>query len=459
MKKVVLFLFIATIFIVPSIFALSINVQTSTKDAVLIKDITTPANFSLQITNLGTADSIQFFNLLGFLTYPRNPVSFNAGETKNIQFAIYPRSDLSYTGYYIFNYFAQGQLGDQSPQSLSFKIINLKDAFQVGASEIDPQSESITIYIKNLVNYQFDNVSAKFNSPFFILNQQFSLAPYEQKQFTVNLNKDDFKNLLAGFYTLSAFISANGGSANVQGSIDFSQKNILNVSETKQGFLIFTDTIQKANEGNVIAGSQTTIKKDIISRIFTTFNPTPDSAERRGLLVTYSWENQIQPGSTLTIVARTNWLLPLFIVIFIAIVVFLVIQFSKTALSLRKSVSYLRAKGGEFALRITITVTARKFVEKVTVFDRLPFVAKLYDKFGAEKPTKVDEKNRRLEWHFERLVPGETRVLSYIIYSKVGVLGRFALPTTRAVYQREGRVHEAESNQAFLITEQSKRED
>ena len=55
----------------------------------------------------------------------------------------------------------------------------------------------------------------------------------------------------------------------------------------------------------------------------------------------------------------------------------------------------MRAKGGEFALKVTV-VTARKFIEKVTIVDRLPFVAKLYEKFGAEKPSRIDEKNRRL---------------------------------------------------------------
>jgi cytochrome c-type biogenesis protein CcmH/NrfF len=299
-------------------------------------------------------------------------------------------------------------------------------------------------------------MTVKFLSPFFALNQNFSLGPYEQKQFAINLNRDDFKNLLAGFYTLVAQVNMNGSNASVEGSIDFSKQNILNVSENTYGFLITTDVIQKVNKGNVIADSQTTLKKDIISRIFTTFSQTPDSADREGFFVTYTWNNQIQPGDTLTITARTNWLLPLFIILFIVAIVILVTQYSKTSLNLRKSVSYMRAKGGEFALRVTVVVTARKFVERVTVFDRLPFVAKLYEKFGAEKPTKIDEKNRRLEWHFDRLAAGETRILSYIIYSKVGVLGRFALPTARAVYQREGKVHESESNQAFLVTEQSK---
>jgi hypothetical protein len=49
--------------------------------------------------------------------------------------------------------------------------------------------------------------------------------------------------------------------------------------------------------------------------------------------------------------------------------------------------------------------------------------------------------------------PGERRVFSYIIYSKIGVLGKFALPSVTAVYEKEGKVKEAQSNQAFFMLE------
>jgi len=49
------------------------------------------------------------------------------------------------------------------------------------------------------------------------------------------------------------------------------------------------------------------------------------------------------------------------------------------------------------------------------------------------------------------------RTLTYIIYSKVGVLGKFALPTATAVYEKDGEIHETESNKAFFIAEQLKK--
>ena len=76
-----------------------------------------------------------------------------------------------------------------------------------------------------------------------------------------------------------------------------------------------------------------------------------------------------------------------------------------------------------------------------------------------DKPSKVEEHKRLVEWNFDKLEAGETRILSYIIYSKIGVMGKFALPSTIAVYEREGEIKETESNKAFFISEQRKGEE
>ena len=130
----------------------------------------------------------------------------------------------------------------------------------------------------------------------------------------------------------------------------------------------------------------------------------------------------MKPGDQLQIAVTTNWILPLLAILLTVAIVILAKQFSKTNLSLKKKVSFVRAKGGEFALKVSVIVNARKFVERVNVIDRLPPLVKLHGKFGGEMPRKVDEGNRRIEWHFDKLQEGETRILSYIIYSKVGVL-------------------------------------
>ncbi|VVB82669.1 Uncharacterised protein [uncultured archaeon] len=337
---------------------------------------------------------------------------------------------------------------------LMVNVVELKDAFGVGAEEFDPASNNVTVYLENLISFNFENIGVKLKSPFFNIDKTISLGPYQRQSFEITLNKDDFKSLMAGFYTINAEITAGPQKANVEGTMQFSEKNIVTSTQDEYGVIVDTKRITKTNEGNVVSTSSTVLKKNVISRLFTTFSPEPDVVERQGLTIFYTWEKQLKPGESLNITVKTNWLLPLLAALLIIAIVILVKQFSRTNLALKKKVTFVRAKGGEFALKVSVIATARRYVEKVNVIDRLPMLVKLHEKFGGEMPKRVDEKARRIEWYFEKLQPGESRILSYIIYSKVGVLGKFALPTTTAIYERDGEVHEAESNHAFFIAEQ-----
>lgn len=454
MKKSVLIIALAIIFILPMISALNLKIEQKTDDVAMILGLGLPAIFDLKITNLGTSDSLMFYNFFGSGTLPKGTVSIGNWETKDVSVGVYPRDDLKNEGRVIFDIYVQGKDGSQTTAPLMVNIVQLKNAFVVGAEEFKPDSNNISVYIKNAVNFNFNNIKAEFKSPFFSFEKEFSLTPYEKKSFEITLNKEDFKDLMAGFYTLNVEANVGNKKADVEGTMKFSEKDIVTTSQDDYGVIISTKKITKTNEGNVISTSSTVLKKNIISRLFTTFSPEPDLVERKGLSVYYTWERELKPGDSLSIVVKTNWLLPLLAVLLVIAIVILVKQFSRTSLSLKKKVTFVKAKGGEFALKVSVIVNARHYIQRVNVIDRLPMLVKLHEKFGGEMPKKVDEKNRRIEWYFDKLQAGETRVISYIIYSKVGVLGKFALPTTTAIYEKDGQVHEAESNHTFFIAEQ-----
>jgi hypothetical protein len=371
-----------------------------------------------------------------------------------LELIIYPRDNFDYRGFYTLEYFIKGGSGETQKEELTLKVINLKDAFEIGSGELLPETNSLEVFIHNQVNFDFEKVEIKFKSAFFEFEEDFSLGAFEKKTFSVNLNKEDFKKLMAGFYTLNGEVTVEGKKADVEGIIKFVEKDILETTKKDYGLIINTQIIEKKNEGNVIVESETIIKKNILSRLFTSLSPEPSIVERSGFAVYYTWNEKVNPGETLQITVRTNWLLPLLIIFFIIIIVFFTKQYSKTNLSLRKRVSFVRAKGGEFALKVTIFVNAKSHVERVSVVDRLPPMVKIYEKFGNERPSRINEKTRRIEWELNDLDVGETRVLSYVIYSKVGVMGKFALPGATALYERNGEIHETESNKAFFVTEQ-----
>ena len=444
--------------ILPLMSATSLQVEQKTDDVAMILGLDMPAMFDLEIKNLGGGENVMFYNFYGSDTLPKGTVLLNGWDTTNVQVGVYPRDDLKQEGRITFDIYIKGENGDSQTFPLTMIIMKLENALEVGAEEFKPDSNTVSVYVKNLANFNFNNMIVKFESPFFKLEKTISLSPYEKESFEIALNQDEFRDLMAGFYTLKAEIETNEKIVNLDGVMKFSEKDIVTSSQDEYGIIIHTKKISKVNEGNVISASSTVLKKNIVSRLFTTFSPEPDLVERKGLSVYYTWEKTLKPGESLQITVKTNWLLPLLAVLLIVAIVILTKQFSKTNLSLRKKVSFVRAKGGEFALKVSIIVNARKFVERVNIVDRLPPLVKLHERFGGEMPKKVDEANRRLEWHFDRLQEGESRIISYIIYSKVGVLGKFALPTTTAIYEKDGAVHEAESNHAFFIADQIRKE-
>ncbi|MCX6746520.1 MAG: hypothetical protein NTU63_00090 [Candidatus Pacearchaeota archaeon] len=454
MRKIFLLLVVALL-IFPLISALNLKIEQVSSDEAMIFGLESPVIFHLKITNLGSTDDLMFYTFFGADIYPKGTIPIGAGETKEVEVGVYPRPDFNQIGRIKFDIFIKGGDGSEMTYPLMVNAIKLGEAFEIGAEEFKPDSNTISVYVDNNVNFNFKQITAKFKSPFFNLEKTFDLPSYQKQSFEINLNKEDFRELMAGYYTLKVEISAEEEKTDLEGVIKFSEKDIVTTSQDEYGFVIHTKKITKSNEGNVISESSTILKKNIVSRLFTTFSPEPSIVERKGLSVYYTWEKEIKPGERLEIVVRTNWLLPLLAILLIVAIVILARQFSRTNLVLKKRVSFVRAKGGEFALKVSIMVGARKFVERVSVIDRLPPLVKLHERFGGETPRKVDEINRRVEWHFDKLEAGETRVISYIIYSRVGVVGKFALPTTTALYEREGEIHEVESNRAYFIAEQS----
>lgn len=439
---------------VPFTSALNLDVKKTSDGEVMVADTNRPVVFEFDIKNLGPDVQIEFYNLVGFRILPIGLTPIKSLETEHIVLQVSPIGEFDHIGAYTFTYYIRDTDGAEIQDTLTFKRLKIEDVLEVGADEFDPESSSINVYVRNKENFDFGAMSVKFSSLFFEREENFDLGPKEKKSFKVDLNKEEFRQLLAGFYTMKAEVTAEGAKANIEAPLKFVEKDIIKTDEESFGLVVNTLIVKKTNEGNVVTPAQVSARKNIISRLFTTFDPQPDISERKGFFVTYVWNQVLNPGESLEVRVRTNWTFPLIIVLLVVIVVVLAKQYQKTDLILKKKVNFVRAKGGEFALKVILYVKAREYVERVNITERLPPLVKLYEAFGPEKPTKVDEKNRRVEWSFDKLEAGEVRLMSYVIYSKVGVFGKFALPSTRGVFERNGKLKDVESNKAFFVTEQ-----
>jgi len=451
MKK--LCILILVLLVIPLVSA-SIQVTNEPTSNVVIPEINRSATFRFHIKNLGEDDIFEIYSLVGASLQPKGSFSITTGDTKNFDVNAWPSEKVMETpGTFSFEYKILGEKMGLYKGVLSIRIVNLRNALDINAYNIDLESDTATIYVKNRFDFDFREVTADFKSDFFDFSETFALEPLESKEFTVALDNAKVNNLTAGQYTITTNLEADGGEDTTQNAFSFTEKAETSTRESRKGIIVYKTIVEKINEGNLPVVVQVKLRKNIISRLFTTMNVEPLTSDRKGLFVEYVFQKEIVPGETYSVQVTTNWLYPLIILAFLIALIYLFKKYNSTFVVLKKRLTYVKTKRGEFALKITIIAKAKDYVESISIIDKIPAMLKVHNRFGNTEPDKIDSKNRRLEWNIDSLQSGEERIFSYIVYSKIAPVGKFELPTATAVYEKDGKMHEAESNKVFFLTE------
>ena len=450
-----IFLAVLLVFIqaISSASALNIEVEKSAVSTVVVAEVNQPAVFNFKIKNLGDTDSFEIYSLVGIDFSPRGTFQILRTEVKELEVKVYPDERVrSKEGVFNFVYNIKGSTGIFEDR-ISVSIVKMKNLFEIYSDDMIVDSDSASAYITNKENTTLNDVNVRLSSVFFDYTTNLSFNPYEKKSLVIKLDRGKTKSITAGTYKLLTDVKIDDTTEKLEGEIKYIEMTEFKTEAKKTGAVIITEAISKVNEGNVPAIAQIKISRDAFSGIFTTFNIAPEKVERRGLVVTYTWLVEVLPAGELEVIAKTNYIYPVLIVIFIIVIVFLLKAYFGTNIELKKDVSFVKTKSGDFALKIKLHARAKRFIERITIIDRLPPLVKMYEKYGAIPPDKVDEKNRRLIWNVESLSAGEERIFSYIVYSKIGIVGRFALPLATAIYEINGKIKEVMSNQVFLFIE------
>src|SRR3989344_4933856 len=179
--------------------------------------------------------------------------------------------------------------GDNSgifEDTLLVKIVSLKDTIEIKPLSISPEDDSVKIIIKNKENAHIENLKINFDSLFFTGSKELSFLPFEEKEITLELNKN-FEKTEAGTYIVTVELEAKED-IEIEEVISYLEKEGTSIKKESSGFVLKTSTITKTNEGNIPITTTIEVRKNIISRIFTINNPEPLTQERKGFLVLYS---------------------------------------------------------------------------------------------------------------------------------------------------------------------------
>lgn len=426
------------------------DIKTTEVSSLSIRDSDMPAIFSLEITNTGNTDDFNLYSVAGVEIEPKESFTIKAGETKTVIMKAYPTVPLKVSpDYYSFEYKLKGASTGTQTEKLVITMVKLSDAFNFYVEDINPDSTIAKVHLQSKYGDSLDNLTLDFSSSFFSGKESFSLNPFEDKVFEINLNTEKVRTLLAGPYIINGHIKFNEVYSPIEGMVMFTEKPGIETTRSSSGWMLRVFEEEKANKGNVKQEVIITTSVNLFSKLFTSINLEPSMKEIKGMRIYYTFRKQLSPNESLDVRVTTNWWILLAVIIGIILVWYFIDKYVKNKIVLRKTVSLVRTKGGEFALKVNINVRARDYCERIRIFDRLPPMVKIFERYGVAMPEKIDEKNRRAEWNIQALGRGEERTLSYIVYSKIGVVGTFELPSAEAIYEFEGKIKEAQSKPAF----------
>lgn len=450
-KALLLFLIILISLSIITISAINLEVKSEPISNSFLVELDEPAIFDLTIKNLEKKDTFKIYSLVG-INITHNPIILANEETKKVRIYVTPQDSLkNKLQSYVFEYKIKDSNNDIQSETLTLNIVDLESSFSIKAEPIGPNTKKIILDIKNNIMKNFKNVEFKISSKFFEHEEKISLKANEKKFIEIMIDQEKIKTLNAGNYIMNTQIRLKDHIANIESQIKFLETEGIETSETKEGIIIQRSEIIKKNTGNVKKLVKITMEKNLLAYIFTTRNIATTKIETNGFIKKYIWEKVLIPNEEIKIVTKTNWLFPIFILIIILMGVRLIRKSIYDNLELSKKVSFVKTKGGQFALKVTIKARAKKHLEKITIIDKIPPIVKLYNKFGTISPDKIDLENKKLHWNLSSLNKDETRIFTYIIYSKIGIMGRFELPETRAVYEDEGELKETISNRSFYV--------
>ena len=420
--------------------------------SVIISELDNPASFEIVISNTGAAEDVEIYTLTGIGMTPRGTFEVPSGTSVFQVQAFIPAVTRRVTGSYVFEYQIKGERSGIVRDTMNVNIVNLKDTLSIEPVSFKPNVENVRLVIKNRQNTNLNDVHLRLTSEFFTSEHTITLKPKESVVLNVPVDSAKTNSLTAGKYVVKGEVGLQNAEATIEGIIDYlEEKEITIVTETS-GFLVRQKTLTRTNEGNVPITDSVDGTRDVLTRLFTAYSREPVNSERHALYVDYLWQKELQPSESWTLTTTTNYTFPFILLLLVIACGFLAHRYSRTQVIAHKQVTHVRTKSGQFAVKVQISVRARADVKNVQIIDRLPGMMRLYEKFGS-KPSKLDATTRRMFWEISHLRTGEQRVISYIIYTTMAVVGRLELPPALVVFEHNGTLHEVPSNRAFFLAE------
>ncbi len=432
-------------------------------DVVTMEEISIPATYNFTIKNPNNYDDFfKMYTLFDAQFSPLSRISVPANLETSVIVTFLPKKTLKEDcgeGTCKVKYYLKAERSGVIEDYIPIRIFPLSKIIETNIPSSITREDKVLIFnVTNKENIDFGGIQFTLDSEFSKIEKNITLGPESSEKIELQLDTEKLKVAEAGEYEVKLkFFINNEYEYVINKTIILEEFTSIKTEEkNKFSFFGFTKIITKKNEGNSPKLIMIEITKNKFEHAFTYSNIEPTSIETTDALVKMSWQRELEPGESFSVEVHTDYTIPVVILILIIIVVLAIWLAKRPRVIVKKKAFKIKTKGGEFALKLVLLIkNIGKPISNVKCTDKLPHMTKIYERFGASKPDKI-EKNR-LVWNFGDLMPGEERIVSYIIYSKVTPVGTIRIPKAVVSYINEKEMKRiAYSNELFAMGEPEK---
>jgi len=441
--------------------ALPLEVNSTAIYDAVAQETNMSVKFNITVTNPNSFNDVFEINSIMDMDFsPSDFMDIGSQSSITVPVEITPSAYLKsmYLEAHSFAYYVRGLNSGTTTAALKFKIVPLADALKINVpATVKLSDKTITVTLENKENMWLSG-KIVLKSDVMSGSKDVTMEPFSRQDVEVPITTVREK---AGKFLITISFKTSDYSMDRKDEITLEPSTDIRTDETKSGSIFLYQYISnKTNIGNIEQDATITIPKTIFSSWFTTFSQTPEKIDRKGMLLYFSWTKKIDLDETFSITAKTDYSLPLTI-LFIVLVALIVlgIYFQKQIIITKRTFSRIKTSMGGFALKVLLHVKCiRGEAMDVNVTDILPIFASLHEKTANPLPDR--KIGRSMTWHLGNMIKGETKTITYVLYSGIKIVGKIELPDAKGSYRnKKGSTRQLGSNRVFILAEEMPKEE
>lgn len=322
--------------------------------------------------------------------------------------------------------------------------------------EIDPRDEfKVTIFLNNQNVLDYPNLTIKLDSSLFKDEMHYPLGPKEDKIIEVTKKLDAMTPPQKENLVITVFRGERLIISPIVKKFEVKPYLIQEDIPKEQSFLRIRKGIKVVSNDINYKGA-IKIETTPFKNLLLTASPRAKTIKENGKQYLI-WDIELDKNRAMKVYTTENYR-PIVVIIALAIAAVVLYFIFRSPIVVRKGVANVGMnEGGISEVKVFIRVKNRsgKPIRDIEVVDNVPHIAHVEKELsvGSMQPHAILQHPKRgiiIKWNVESIEPGDERVLSYKMKSRLAILGEFNLPAANARCKANDKVVISNSNRVSV---------